>query len=64
MADQKQKYAKVSRPGLGWYIANLGDAIQELETSFEADEEGDQVTFEVVKMTEAEFKALPEFEGW
>lgn len=59
-----QKYMKVTRPDFGWVILRLDDAIEELKTSFEADEEGDQVTYEVVKMTEEEFKALPEFEGW
>ena len=63
---EKKRYLKISRPNLGGFYVT-GDqhlAKDELITSFENDEIGEKLLFELVEMTEDEFNALPEFEGW
>lgn len=59
-----KRYLKIKRPTMSGYTDSLEQAIQELKDSFEYDEPGDELHFEIVEMEEEEYKTLPEFEGW
>ena len=63
MSDDKKRYFRVSRNG-DHCTMPLEMALEELRESFKGDEPGDGVTFQVVEMTDTEFNALPEFQGW
>lgn len=58
------KLLKMTRPDVRldhWCIVGLNHSLQD---EFEGAEVGDSICIEVVEMTDEEFKALPEFEGW
>jgi len=61
----KMKYFDLTIEGTG-YICSLEEAIKHLRFMFdeETEEDGYDYSFKIVEMTEQEFKALPEFEGW
>lgn len=63
---EKEKYVKQTRDGSGTYVVlkldkNLGACI--VDDLFESDI-GEKITLEVIELTEAEYNALPEFQGW
>jgi len=60
----KRRFWKVTRSDLGSVILEDKDAIEELNTSLEADAIGSQIVFEIVEMKQSEFDALPGFESW
>ena len=64
MSEMKRFY-KVERPdvctGSGWTSPDLQTVI---DAEFDGIEVGGIVKITVVEMTQAEFDALPEFEGW
>jgi hypothetical protein len=61
--SEKKLYPKITRPDYGGtsYIApDLDAAKDEMEFS----EPGDVFHIEMVEMTDEEYDALPEFDGW
>ena len=63
MSDQKYKYMKVERNGT-YCIMALYDAKDDLGGAIECESVGDEVKYTIVEMTEKEYRALPEFDGW
>lgn len=61
----KKKYIKVTDPEGNFIIGeNLGEAVDSIVgPDIEFREVGEKFTLEVVEMTEAEYNALPEFQG-
>ncbi len=57
------KYLKITRPECPgtWCVVPIGHALSD---EFDGAEPGDIVQFELLAMTEEEFRALPEFRGW
>jgi len=60
---EKQRYVKVSLDGVS-YIDTVEGAARFIENEIRESDTGTVYTLESVEMSEAEFKALPEFEGF
>jgi len=62
----KNRYLKItlsSAPGQ-YCIGDPGMAFGEIDALMDSGGPGDSVTVELVEMEQAEYDALPEFEGW
>ena len=64
-ADRKLPYIKITRPESGsMYGCWMPLAAFSAADEFAGAEPGEQILLEFGLMTEAEYEALPEFEGW
>ncbi len=59
----EEKFAKVIHEGSCCIFDRKG-FLEEMESFFDNDEEGDSVEIHLVEMTREEFDALDEFTGW
>ena len=62
----KGKYVHISIPKLGarGYVQPIDKLAEALVGEFDGAAPGDTILLQLVEMTEAEYKKLPEFEGW
>lgn len=61
---QKRRMVKISRDNTYCVFPNLEAALEEARMHFTEGEADDEFTWTNVEMSQAEFDALPEFEGW
>lgn len=65
MSEEKRRMYKVSRPDyIGGRFCVFKDWATVGDAEFDGAEVGDVIHVELVEMTDAEFEALGEFEGW
>ena len=61
----KKRFYGVTRPDMGEGIGWISPDIQTIvESEIEDSEVGEIIQIKILEMTEAEYHALPEFEGW
>lgn len=55
---------KVEYKGMGTYLETMEGVKASVEAWLLSEDEGSKIIFSQIEMTEKEFKALPEFEGF
>lgn len=62
--DELRRFVKISFDGSYYISEDLQEAVQTAIGDIEDQEIGDCFEIEVIEMSQADFEALPEFDGW